>query len=90
MSREPGSIKVLGIDIMFKPGTDMERAEAAARLLAERFADQQAKSQGPRSRDVILAFTALGLADELLQLENSRNEIRKRLHSLLAKIEKSL
>lgn len=68
----------------------MDRAGIAARLVEERYAEQKSRSQGAQTKDIILTFVALGLADELLQMKIQQGRMRKRLQSLLAKIEKSL
>lgn len=74
----------------FKPGTDLERAQQAAELVEEKFAEQQQIMRGNQSKENLLVFLALGLADELLQLKLNQGEAQTRINSLLAKIEKSL
>ena len=44
----------------------MERVQRAVRLMEERFADQKLRSHGGQSKDILLTFLALGLADDLL------------------------
>ena len=83
------NLTVLGYDIAFRAGADMERARDAARLVEERFALQKTRSQGGQSREMLLTFLALGLADELLQLEKKQNDARRRIAALLARIENS-
>lgn len=82
------SINVLGVVVPFKPGADLERARQAARLIEERFAEQQAR--GSQSKENLLVFLALGLADELLQMKLNQEEVEARISSLFVKIEKSL
>lgn len=85
------NLTVLGFDIAFRAGADMERARDAARLVEERFANQNQKlrSQGVQSREMLLIFLALGLADDLLQLKKTQNDARQRIAALLARIENS-
>ena len=83
------NLTVLGVDIAFRAGADMERAREAARLVEERFARGKTRSQGGQSREILLTFLALGLADELLQLKKTQNDARRRIAALLARIEKS-
>ncbi len=90
MNQQPVSINVLGLDITFRPGSDLDRARRAARLLEERYADQKARSRGAQSKDILLTFLALGLADELLQMKNGQELLEEKIGSLLAKIENSL
>ena len=83
------NLTVLGFDIAFRAGADMERARDAARLVEERFAIQKTRSQGGQSREMLLTFLALGLADDLLQLKKTQNDARLRIAALLARIENS-
>ena len=83
------NLTVLGFDIAFRAGADMERAQETARLVEERFALLKSRSQGGQSKDLLLTFLALGLADELLQLEKKQNDARRRIAALLARIENS-
>lgn len=83
------NLTVLGFDIAFRAGADMERARDAARLVEERFAHQKLRSQGGQGREMLLTFLALGLADDLLQLKKMQNDARQRIAALLARIENS-
>lgn len=83
------NLTVLGFDIAFRAGADMERAQETARLVEERFALLKSRSQGGQNRELLLTFLALGLADELLQLEKKQNDARWRIAALLARIENS-
>ena len=84
------NLTVLGFDIAFRAGADMERAQETARLVEERFALLKSRSQGGQNRELLLTFLALGLADELLQLEKKQNDARRRIAALLARIENSV
>lgn len=90
MSQENINLTVLGLDISFKPGADMERVQRAVRLMEERFADQKLRSRGGQSKDVLLTFLALGLADDLLQSKIKLDDVQNRITSLLYKIEESV
>lgn len=87
MSLEPVNLNVLGVEIAFKPGADMERARRAARYVEERYDQQRLKAEGSQGKDMLLTFLALGLADELLQIRSAQAATRLRLESLLEKIE---
>lgn len=89
MSQRNENLTVLGLEISFKPGADMERAKKAAQFVEERFADQKLRSRGAQSKDITLTFMVLGLADEILQMKNKQERTRQRLEKLLEKIEKS-
>lgn len=68
----------------------MPRIKLAARLLEERYAAYKTRPHGSQSKEVVLTFLALGLADELLQMKMKEERTRRRLEELLAKIEKSI
>lgn len=90
MNHQPVRITVLGLDITFRPEADIERAQCAAKLVEERYADQKMKARGAQSKDILLTFMALGLADELLQMKTRQTRMQESIEVLLEKIEKSL
>lgn len=90
MNQENVNLTVLGLEISFKPGADMERVQRAVRLMEERFADQKLRSHGGQSKDILLTFLALGLADDLLQSKIKLDDVQNRITSLLSKIEESV
>lgn len=68
----------------------MERVKSAVRLVEERFADQKLRSHGGQSKDILLTFLALGLADDLLQSQKKSADVQNRISSLLSQIEESV
>ncbi|MDO5483940.1 MAG: cell division protein ZapA [Desulfovibrionaceae bacterium] len=90
MSQDNIKLTVLGLDIAFRPGADMERVRRAVSLVEERFADQKLRSRGGQSKDILLTFMALGLADDLLQSEARLDDARERMTAMLLQIEKSI
>ena len=90
MNQENINLTVLGLEISFKPGADMERVQRAVRLMEERFADQKLRSHGGQSKDILLTFLALGLADDLLHSKIKLDDVQNRITSLLSKIEESV
>lgn len=89
VSQQQTNLNVLGVDVGFRPGADMERAQIAAKFVEERFAEQKARSLGGQSKDILLTFVVLGLADELLQMKKIQEQTQVCLENLIAKIEKS-
>lgn len=89
MSQGNINLTVLGLEIAFRPGADMERVKSAVRLVEERFADQKLRSHGGQSKDILLTFLALGLADDLLQSQKKSADVQNRISSLLSQIEES-
>lgn len=90
MSQGNINLTVLGLEIAFRPGADMERVKRAVRLVEERFADQKLRSHGGQSKDILLTFLALGLADDLLQSQKKSADVQNRISSLLSQIEESV
>jgi len=83
-------LNVLGVDIRFKSGANLERARQAAQLVEDRFEESKQRSAGGQCKEnVLLTFLALGLADDLLQAKNKIEQLEKGVASILAKIEKS-
>ncbi|MDR3320771.1 MAG: cell division protein ZapA [Desulfovibrio sp.] len=79
---------VLGLDVVFKPGANMERVRSAVRLLEERFAELRLIREG-QSRDALLTFLALGLADDVLQRQKELGDVQRRVATMLSLIEKT-
>ncbi|MDR1659149.1 MAG: cell division protein ZapA [Desulfovibrio sp.] len=79
------NLTVLGHDVAFKPGADMERVRAVVCVLEERFAEL--KFHGGQSREALLIFLALGLADDVLQLQKKLDDVQHRVIAMLSQIE---
>ena len=73
MSEGNNSLTVLGVEVFFKPTADMDRAASAARILEERYDSLKRRSSG-QSKDLLLTYVALGLADDVL---NAQKELVK-------------
>ena len=89
MNQEAINLIVLGLSIAFKPGADMDRVQEAVRLVEERFTDQKLRFHGGQTKDILLTFIALGLADDLLQSQKEQADVQNRVSTLLSKIEES-
>ena len=89
MNQDTINLTVLGLSIAFKPGADMRRVQEAVRLVEERFADQKLRFHGGQTKDILLTFIALGLADDLLQSQKEQAVVQNRVSTLLSKIEES-
>ncbi|MDR2054421.1 MAG: cell division protein ZapA [Desulfovibrio sp.] len=82
---ENSNFTVLGHDVAFKPGADMARVRNAVCLLEERFAEL--KFHGGQGREALLIFLALGLADDVLQLQKKLGDVQYRVMTMLSLIE---
>ncbi len=79
-------LNLLGFDVVFKAGVDAERVHKAKALVEERFEKMSAQG-GKSSKELLLTFLVLGLADDLLQANVQIDETNDRLDVMLAKIE---
>lgn len=90
MNQDTIDLTVLGLSIAFKPEADMQRVRDAVRLVEERFADQKLRFHGGQTKDILLTFIALGLADDLLQSQKELADVQNRVSTVLSKIEESV
>ncbi|MFP4168400.1 MAG: cell division protein ZapA [Desulfonatronovibrionaceae bacterium] len=82
------NISVLGLDVYFKTNAGSERIDRASGLIEDRFRklDQRGRNL---SKEKLLVFLALGLADDYLQTKESLDHVQERLNSLLDRLEES-
>ena len=82
------TLSVLDLDVSFKAQADHERVQAAKELLEDRY--KELTQHGRRlSKEKLLTFLALGLADDLLQNMQRLEELEKRLTGIASKIEQA-
>jgi len=80
------NLTVLGLEISFRAEADLGRVENARSLVEERF--ERLRFHGGRiSREALLTFLALGLADDLLQSHDQLSDVQNRIDALLTKID---
>jgi cell division protein ZapA len=79
-------VNVLGIDLTFKADVSTPQVEEAKVLVESRFEKLQ-KSGRLFSREKLLTFLALGLADDLIQAEKQAGDMQERVQDMLAEIE---
>ena len=82
----PNIITVLGIDLVFRAEASPEQVEEAKALVEGRFEKLQ-QSGRLFSREKLLTFLALGLADDLIQAEKQAGAMQQRMQGILAEIE---
>ena len=81
-------LTVLGRDVAFRAGADQKRVESAKALVEERY--EKLKSHGGHnSKEILLTFLVLGLADDLLQSHKQLADVQNRIDALLTKIEET-
>ncbi|GAB7021969.1 cell division protein ZapA [Salidesulfovibrio brasiliensis] len=76
------SLSLVGLEISFRTDADAERIEAAQALVEERFADLS-KSGSDISKEKLLTFLALSLADDYLVLQERQAQLEKKITELL-------
>lgn len=82
------TLSVLDLDVSFKAQADHERVQAAKELLEDRY--KELTQHGRRlSKEKLLTFLALGLADDLLQYMQRLEELEERLTGIATKIEQA-
>jgi len=81
------TISVLDLEITFRADADHARVEAAKRTVEERFASLSAKGKN-LSKEKLLTFVALGLADDFLLTCTKLGQLETRLEELLQRMEK--
>lgn len=80
------SLNVLGLEISFKENADPERIERTRVLLEDRF--EQLRQQGVHiSKERLLTFLAISLADDYIMMKDASKNTQERLEKLLASIE---
>ncbi len=79
------TLDVLGLNLSFKAEADKGRVEEAAALLESRF--EKLDDGRQISKERLLVFLALGLADDLLQSNRRQGELENRIAQLLARID---
>lgn len=76
------NFNVLGQDVSFKADADPKRIERARELLEQRYGNLQQHGK-QLSREKLLTFLALALADDMLQASEKMEESKKKVQSIL-------
>lgn len=83
------TLHVLGTEVSFKAEADPEQIECARKLLEERF-NKLKQHNASLSKEKLLTFIALALADDYLVLESNIKDSEEKVRDLLGKIESSV
>lgn len=78
------TLTLLGLEITFKTDADNGRIEAARTLIEDRFAELM-RNGGNISKEKLLTFLALGLADDYLESESKLRRLEARISGMLEK-----
>lgn len=80
------TISVLGLELSFKTDADSAQVTAAKKMVEDRFAVLQ--NQGKHmSREKLLAFLALGIADDYLLTCSRLEQLETKLENLFHRME---
>lgn len=82
------TIEVLGLELSFKLNADPMRIKRAKALLDDRYG-KLAQHGGIVSKEKLLAFLALSLADDVLLMQDAQVEADEKMRELLGNIEKA-
>ena len=80
------TLEVLGLEVSFKAEADPQRIERAKALLEERY-NRLIRNGGHLSKEKLLTFLALALADDVILLQEEQAETEKKVKRLLTSIE---
>lgn len=78
------TLSVMGLDISFKTDATPERVEAARGLLEERY-ENLSKNAGDLSKEKLLTFLALSLADDYLVNVAELDRLEEKIGEILEK-----
>jgi len=80
------TLSILGLDLSFKTDAEPERVNSAKNLVEQRY--NMLKAGGKTlGKEKLLAFVALGLADDVLVSNQQLDDLDERVGKLLNKIE---
>ena len=80
------NLSIVDIDMSFKTDAEPERVNSAKELVEQRY--NMLKAGGKTlGKEKLLAFVALGLADDVLMSNQRLDDLQKRVGALLTKID---
>ncbi len=80
------NLNVLDLEVSFKAEADPMRVESAKKLVEERF--EKLNFPGRQiSKEKLLTFLVIGLADDLLQSDRRLEMLQRRMERLVEKID---
>ncbi|QAZ69024.1 cell division protein ZapA [Solidesulfovibrio carbinolicus] len=80
------SLSIVGLDLSFTTDAEPQRVEAARKLVEQRYNLLQAGGK-TLGKEKLLAFVALGLADDMLLSNQQLDALHDRVGELLHKID---
>lgn len=83
------SLDVLGLELSFKADADPQRLELARQMLENRFAILREHGRH-LSKEKLLTFLALALADDLIETQEAQEDTGKRVQKIMTLIDDSM
>ena len=80
------TLSILGLDLSFKTDAEPERVNSAKALVEQRYNMLQAGGK-TLGKEKLLAFVAMGLADDVLMSNQRLDDLQARVGNLLTKID---
>ena len=80
------TLKILGTEVSFKSEADHDSVERAKQLVEDRYSTLYSPGM-PISKEKLLTFLVLGLADDYLQTTEKLHALEQRLQQLTEKVE---
>ena len=80
------NLKILGTDVSFKSEADHDCVERAKQLVEDRYNELYTPGM-PISKEKLLTFLVLGLADDYLQVSDKLESFENRLKQLTQRVE---
>ncbi|MDR2050732.1 MAG: cell division protein ZapA [Deltaproteobacteria bacterium] len=84
------SLNVLGQVLSFKAEVDPDRLKEARQMLENRFAILKRHGRTIISKEKLLTFLALALADDLLQSQEELREAEKKVWKIMTQIDSNM
>jgi len=80
------NLSILGLELSFKTDAGPERVNSAKELVEQRYNMLQAGGKN-LGKEKLLAFVAMGLADDMLVSTQQMDDLHERVGKLLTKID---
>ncbi|MFP4083376.1 MAG: cell division protein ZapA [Desulfonatronovibrio sp.] len=81
------NINILGLDLIFTTDASQQRVDQAGKFLEERYAELEQRGS-KLSKEKLLVFLALSLADDYLHSDKKLSHLQDRLDELLQRIDR--
>ena len=81
------NVSILGFELSFKTDAQAQRVESARELVEQRYNNMLKAGGKALGKEKLLAYVALGLADDVLMSNQRLDDLESRVGALLTKID---